>query len=539
MQLRVGETNGASSQAARDHQVPPKGYREMLLRSKALDICLERCTAYDDLTAIQQPFMALLSALGGVEMQDITQLALAILHVAERLPTSNFEDMNDDTRAAMHGALASLKAFIADFQKTSEDAHADLLDLHKRCMRQETRMDMALSFRDLEERSKSFLELVGARFGLDHRPGALLENIKSIETVLSNQVSELERQVSEVKAELEQNRVQEEKEAVERVLPANDKAGSAEVPEGLAPADFIKHCLSVHYKVIQQLLERGRAQAAKIEARNREIQLLKRIGSNSTALPMVQQRLAEDKEEMKGLVDKATMLQSSAESALALASPGEREELKQLRAYISTACQEMVTGPLPMLADLPAVPVMENGRKTKGQGPRRPPAPVANRKPPSAAAAKRPPSQPRAAGGNNNRRPEKPAPAPKTDAQIKEEARLIDRARMQAAKERAQAELHNKGRNRGQASKPSANRGRTGANGAAHSKGAGGPAAQSMNPWEARRQQGAGAASSQQVPNGHAAAGAAKAPAVAAEPAAPTAPPPAQHPVENGATGAV
>lgn len=63
----------------------------MLLRSKALDICLERCTAYDDLTAIQQPFMALLSALGGVEMQDITQLALAILHVAERLPTSNFE----------------------------------------------------------------------------------------------------------------------------------------------------------------------------------------------------------------------------------------------------------------------------------------------------------------------------------------------------------------------------------------------------------------------------------------------------------------
>ncbi len=42
-------------------------------------------------------------------------------------------------------------------------------------------------------------------------------------------------------------------EAVERVLPANDKAGSAEVPEGLAPADFIKHCLSVHYKVIQQV----------------------------------------------------------------------------------------------------------------------------------------------------------------------------------------------------------------------------------------------------------------------------------------------
>ncbi len=66
------------------------------------------------------------------------------------------------------------------------------------------------------------------------------------------------------------------------------------------------------------------------------------------------------------------------------------------------------------------VPVMENGGKTKGQGPRRPPAPVANRKPLSAAAAKRPPSQPRAAGGNNNRRPEKPAPAPKTDAQIKE-----------------------------------------------------------------------------------------------------------------------
>ncbi len=172
-----------------------------------------------------------------------------------------------------------------------------------------------------------------------------------------------------------------------------------------------------------QLLERGRAQAAKIEARNREIQLLERIGSNSTALPMVQQRLAEDREEMKvcpvnssmhacsslcsenppsryllarcwqflfhlnhtissgftnkitetplkgsdgtvfmgdccakqGLVDKATMLQSSAESALALASPGEREELKQLRAYISTACQEMVTGPLPMLADLPGI----------------------------------------------------------------------------------------------------------------------------------------------------------------------------------------
>ncbi len=48
---------------------------------------------------------------------------------------------------------------------------------------------MAALRRDLEERSKSFLELVGARFGLDHRPAALLENIKSIETVLSNQVS--------------------------------------------------------------------------------------------------------------------------------------------------------------------------------------------------------------------------------------------------------------------------------------------------------------------------------------------------------------
>ncbi len=57
------------------------------------------------------------------------------------------QDMKDDVRAAMHGALASLKAFIADFQKTSQDAHADLLDLHKRCMRQETRMDMALSLR--------------------------------------------------------------------------------------------------------------------------------------------------------------------------------------------------------------------------------------------------------------------------------------------------------------------------------------------------------------------------------------------------------
>ena len=61
----------------------------MLLQSKALEICLERCATFYDLSGIEQPFLALLSALSGLETQGVTRLGLAILRVAERFPISD------------------------------------------------------------------------------------------------------------------------------------------------------------------------------------------------------------------------------------------------------------------------------------------------------------------------------------------------------------------------------------------------------------------------------------------------------------------
>lgn len=67
----------------------------MLLSSKVLDICLERCASFGGVKALKQPLIKLLRALAGPlaeqEAESLIPVACAILDVAECFHTSKSE----------------------------------------------------------------------------------------------------------------------------------------------------------------------------------------------------------------------------------------------------------------------------------------------------------------------------------------------------------------------------------------------------------------------------------------------------------------
>ncbi|CAL8462524.1 g2057 [Coccomyxa elongata] len=369
---------------------------------------------------------------------------------------------------------------------------------------------------------------------------------------------ELERKLSEVMAELDQSRarqravaallagnfsephistdqlkkqmaaVQELKKAAESVLPKDrdaadfkipNRAENAPGPEGLSPADFLKHCLSIHNRTAQQVRQRGQELAGRLKTRQHEVDTLQRIGAKEDVLKPVRDALAANEQEMKELQGKARVLQSGGDAAIALvraqrsllASTGALSALEQVHADLSAVCKELINGPKPKENPVPPA----EAARAKGKQ-RKPRAPEANGS--IEAAAPEAVASPAAAradaplGKSGSGSENKPRPAQRRgSASGPAKEVMSDAERMRAARDKAKAELGIKGQRGAPSRAPTANP-RPVANGAAQYRPAA-PPPEAKNPWKKKVP---APSSTEQPANGHAQAPAAAAAATKA-----------------------
>ncbi|BDA46389.1 hypothetical protein COCOBI_08-4820 [Coccomyxa sp. Obi] len=581
-------TGQAIASGGSQHGDSESSFREVFLRSKALDMFVDRYTNFGDLDSIKAPLTALLEVLlPDDKLQVALELAYAILRMAKRFPTSTPEDVKHRRKVVVENGVALLKSYIAETDQSAEKAKAQLEERRGQVIRLEVAMDGAPAPRKLQQISARLLEEVQTRLALDSPAVGIVEDINSLESLLEKGIEdsrksmparreelqrenselntfiqqkqtereELERKLSKVMAELDQSQarqravaallagncpepristdqlkkqraaVQELKRAAESVLPKDrgavdytipNRAENALGPEGLSPADFLKHCLSIHNRTGQQVLQRGQELAGRLRNRQQEVDTLQRIGAKEEVLKPVRDAHAANEEEMKELQDKARVLQSGGDAAIALAraqrsllaSAGALAALEQVYADLSAACKELINGPKPKKnAVSPAEAARDNRVKGKQRKPR---APEANGSVEAAAPEAAAPAAAARAdapqGKSGTGFEKKPRPAERRGPPAKTE--LSGAERMRAARDKAKEELGIKrGGQRGAPSRAPTATPRPVANGAAHFRPAA-PPPDTKNPW---KQKASAPTSTDQPANGHAEAAAAPA----------------------------